>query len=491
MKLINRRLLMFFIAIIGGLCIQNEANAQNKKSVQKHGYDIKVEFKQPVKDGQIVLAKYFGTGYPQVYKVADAEVKNGTSAHFKSTDSILGGFYLILFNENQQFFELILDDGDAMTVMVDTIDFPKKIAFKNSPENEAYVSYINEVSRVAKLQTALQESLENAKNKEDSTKVTNQMKVHSNEINAYRNKHIQNHPNHFLSQVFKALIPIDIPEGIHYLEDGTTVDSTYAYRYYKKHFWDGFNFQDERLIHSPILENKLEEYFTKVVTPFPDSIIAEADALLAKPDQNKELFKYTLHHITKFAESSKIMGMDEVFVYMVENYHMQGKAYWMDEELVEKFATRARQIAPNVIGKQAFNMKVNDAFSLKEQSLHDFDSDQTILIFWNPTCSACLKEVPKLKKLHEEELKAKGVKVFSVLFGGDLELIQKQIIESKVEGWNNFVITKDIHEIQENFDAYDTPKIYFLGKDFNIEGKRLSSENMMNFYEIFQRKNKE
>lgn len=458
------------------------------KKTNTHGFDIKVTFKQPIEDENIALAKYFATGYPQVYKVSEAKVEQNKYAHFKSEDSILGGYYLILFKGNEYFFEMILDDGDRFEIIVDTTAFPKNIQYKNSAQNTDYVQYINKVSEISSRHQLLQEKLEEQKNQEDATSIQQQMQALTEEINEYRKQYIQANADNFLSQIFKALLPVEVPEGPHYLEDGVTVDSNFAYLYYKKHFWDGFNFKDERLIHAPIFDHKLDEYFNKVVAPYPDSIIVEADRLLALPDQNKELFKYGLHYITKFAESSKIMGMDEVFVYMVENYHMQGKAYWMEDELVEKFANRARQIAPNVIGKKAFNLSVNEAFTLKEQRLYDFHSDETVLIFWTPTCSACLREVPKLKKLYDEELKKRGIKIFSVVLGGDLEMIQKQIIESKIEEWSHFVVTKNIHEIQENFDTYDTPKLYYLGNDYRIEGKRLSSESMLEFLEIYEKK---
>lgn len=478
-----KNLTLFLFALLG----LNTFSSHARKNV-KHGYEIKVHFEQEVPDASIALAKYFGKGYPTVYKVDNAEVKNGKSATFKSDDSILGGFYMILFNENRYFAEIVLNDGDNFEIHIDTLDFPRNNRFKNSPENNDYLDFIKEMGKVSQAQKMLQKDLETAKSETDSNRIYEKLDMETKKINDYRKAYIQKKPNTFLANAYKALLSVEVPEGKHYLEDGITEDSTYAYRYYKRHFWDGFDFKDERLIHSPILDTKLEEYFTRVVMPIPDSIIFEADKLLEKPEQDKELFKYTLHYLTKFAEESNVMGMDEVFVYLVENYHMQGKAYWMDDELLEKFVKRAQQIAPNVVGKEAQDIIVNDAFTLKEQSLHDFDAEETILLFWNPTCNACLKEIPKLKKLYDEELKAKGVKVFTIVFGGDLEKIQKQIIESKIEEWNNHVITKDVQKIQDAFDAYQTPRMFFLGKDKIIEGKRLSSEGFMDFYDIYKKK---
>lgn len=490
MRNMNRKTSFILTILLSSLIVFSllPAHAQRGKT-KNQGYEIKVEFKEAITDQSIALAKYFGQGYPTVYKIDNAEVKNGKTAVFSTQDSILGGFYIVLFNDNQQFFEIILNNGDKMEILVDQEDFPKKLQFKNSPENNMYIDYINKVAVHTTKQKSIQDQLAEAKNETDSAKLWEQFNAETNKVTALREAQIEKHPNSFLSKVFAALAPVKVPEGHHYLEDGKTIDSTFAYRYNKKHYWDGFDFKDERLIHSPILDNKLEEYFTRMVVPTPDSVIYEADILLAKPAQDKELFKYTLHYMTKFAEGSKYMGLDEAFVYFVENYHMQGKAYWMDQELLDKFQKRAEQISPTVLGKVSHNMSVNDAFTLKAQNLHDFEGEQTLLIFWDPTCGACKKEIPLLRDLYNETLKDKGVKVFSVILGGDLESIQKSIINNKIEHWNNYVITKNPDEIQENFDAYSTPKIYFLGKDKEFVGKRLSSENLLEFYNIYEKGN--
>src|SRR5207245_2045994 len=106
----------------------------------------------------------------------------------------------------------------------------------------------------------------------------------------------------------------EIPEGPHYLEDGITKDSTFPYKYYKGHYWDGFNFRDDRLIYTPIYDGKIEEYFTKWIQPVTDSLEKECDYLLEKTRGTKDMFHYTLWWLTNHFETSKVMGMDEVFV---------------------------------------------------------------------------------------------------------------------------------------------------------------------------------
>ena len=52
----------------------------------------------------------------------------------------------------------------------------------------------------------------------------------------------------------------------------------------------------------------------------PDSINAEVDNMIEKVKNTPELFKYTVWYLTYTYEVSNIMGMDAVFVHLVDNY---------------------------------------------------------------------------------------------------------------------------------------------------------------------------
>ena len=187
-----------------------------------------------------------------------------------------------------------------------------------------------------------------------------------------------------------------VPEGPHYLEDGKTKDSSFAYNYYKEHFWDDFNFQDDRLIHAPMYDAKIDEYMNKLVLPWPDSVEKESDMLLRKTRGTKDLFKYTLWWLTRNVENSKVMGMDEVFVFLVENYYMKGDAYWLSNDELSKYLDRAQKIAPNVIGNLAPQIKLPNVITKKEESLLDMKAHYTLLVFYAPSCGHCQKELPEI-----------------------------------------------------------------------------------------------
>src|SRR5690606_19659738 len=198
---------------------------------QKDGYKIKINFKQDVQDEYVYLAHYYVKPLPTIYKTDSAKVINHRTAVIESTDSVLGGIYMVLFNNNSKYTEFILDNGDEFEMTIDTVNMPANIRFKNSPENTRYVSYETYLLDYGKKQQALSAELEKAKNAADTQAIRDKSVALSDDLNRYRKEYTQTYPNTFLSQVFNAIRLPEVPKGTHYLPDGKTVDSNYAYRY--------------------------------------------------------------------------------------------------------------------------------------------------------------------------------------------------------------------------------------------------------------------
>ena len=76
------------------------------------------------------------------------------------------------------------------------------------------------------------------------------------------------------------------------------------------------------MLRTPIFYNKLDQYLDKLTYKNPDSINASADIIIDLARSNDEIFQYVVSYITSTYERSKVMGMDAVFVHMVEKYFL-------------------------------------------------------------------------------------------------------------------------------------------------------------------------
>lgn len=453
-----------------------------------NGYNLQIKF-NGVKDSMVYLAHYFGEPLPTIYQIDSARFDKNGNATIKSNEKTLGGIYILLLSDKQTYMEFLLNDGDDMQITANANELPGTAKFKNSPENERFASYVNYLQAFAQKQAAYTKELAAAKTKADTAAITQKAADEAKEVTQYRRDYISKYPGTLLAKIFSALeVPV-IPSGKHLLANGV-VDSDFNYRYYKEHYWDKFDFKDDRLIHTPIYDGKLNEYFTRLVMQVPDSLEKEADMLLAKTRGSKELFKYTLHWVTKYVQNSKIMGLDEVFVYLVENYHMKGDAYWMSDDLLSKYIDRARKIAPNVIGNIAPDIKMT-GIDNKPHNLYDLDSKYTLLIFWSPECGACLKEVPQIDSVYNAVLKKRGVKVYAVRTDGDEKNWKETIDRFKINDWVNVYDPEHKSNYRAQYDVYATPVTYLLDNKHIIRGKKVDHTNLVTLLDILERQEKE
>ena len=452
----------------------------------KDGYKIVLNM-PGVKDSMVYLAHYYGKTLPTIYKTDSAYFKNGVATLHSNTAEI-GGIYIMLLSDKQTYFEFLLNNGDDMTIDADSKNLPTGLAFKNSPENDRFVDYIKFLKSFGTRQQGFANEMKTAKSKDDSTKVRDKMTAAGKELISYRRNYVQQHPKTLLASIFNALEIPQVPEGVHKLPDGK-VDSNYAYNYYKSHYWDKFDFTDDRLIQTPIYDAKLDEYFNKLVLPVPDSMEKEADTLLARTRGHKELFKYTLWWTTRNVETSKIMGMDQAFVYMVETYYTRGDAYWLDDTSLQKYTDRVMKIAPNIIGNPAPEINMQDVNG-KPVPLSSVKAKYTVIIFWEPSCGHCQHEIPLLDSVYRANLKARGVKIYSVRTDDPVEQWQKFIKEHKIEDWINVYDPNHQSDYRGKYDVYSTPTIYLLDEKHIIRGKRLDHTNITEVIDMLERKAK-
>jgi thiol-disulfide isomerase/thioredoxin len=448
----------------------------------------KIHLKMPdVKDTMVYLAHYYGQSGTKVYVADSAKMIKGNAVFESNNPDFVGGIYIILVAH--QNFEILLNKGDDFIVMAGKGDLPDGITFKNSPENDRFIKYKEFTQKYASGQKQLESEIKEAKTAADTDVIRKKSVVLTKERIKYMQDYVHNNGGTLLANIFNAMYIPEIPEGTHFLEDGITRDSAFAYKFYKAHYWDSFNFKDDRLIYTPIYDSKIEEYISKLTLPWPDSMEKECDMLLGKAKGTKDMFHYTLYWLTHYVEESKIMGMDEVFVYLVENYYMKGDAFWLSNEDLQKYIKRAMDIAPNVIGNVAPEIKRPNIFTGKEESLNTIKAKYTVIVFYQPNCGHCQHELPLLDSVYEAVLKDKSVKVLTIATEGTDKQITDFLTKLKVDKeWINTEDTAHVTDCRNKYDVYSTPTIYLVDEKKIIRGKRLDHTNISAIIDMLEKK---
>ncbi|OFY83092.1 MAG: hypothetical protein A3F72_19050 [Bacteroidetes bacterium RIFCSPLOWO2_12_FULL_35_15] len=446
------------------------------------GYNIKITVKGVKAGATCILANYYGD---KQYIKDSAIVNDKGELIFKGKEKFPEGIYLLV-PPNKKYFDFVMDAEQNFSLETDTTDFIKNMKVKGSEENKFFYDYQLFMSSKQKQIEPLQVLYKKTKNNKDSSKLLqDKIAAIDKEVKDYKLTFIKSNPKSFVSKLFKAMEEPEIPEAP-ILANGAK-DSTFAYRYYKSHFFDNLDFSDERLLRTPIFHNKIKQYMDKLTPQTPDSINVSTDYLIGKAQANKEVFKYVVYWLTYTYESSNIMGMDAVFVHLVEKYYVTKQAFWVDSTQLFKITNRAYTLKPLLLGKNAPSINMMDTIG-KPFPLYDVKSKYTVLVFWDHGCGHCKKEVPKLAELYHKSLKAKGVAVYAIETEDKPDDWKKFIIENKLD-WINVhqpdqyqrAVTKKI------YDIYSTPVIYLLDEKKIIKAKRIDVEQLENFIDMLEK----
>jgi len=454
------------------------AQAQNtNQPKQPTGYSIKANIK-PFKSGYLFLAYHFGT---KQFLIDSSEINSDGQAIFSGKTKLLGGVYMIVFPEKNGWIECLLDEQQHFSVTADTTNLVKSIVFTGTSDNTIFNDYQKKSFEIGAQLNQLKKSMNEEKDDAKKKTLNDQMTSLSKEIQAYREGIQKNHPKLLLTAIFNLLKDPTIPPVNQH--PGGVYDTTFAYQYYKNHYWDGISFTDDRLIRTPVLQGKFDKYYDEVLPQIPDSINLYADKMLTAANSNEEMFKFFLSSLAEKYVNPKFMGQDAVFVHLFERYFLTGKAdAWMNEKYKKFIFDRGYSMMSNLLGMKAAELPMIDTLG-KNFSLYDIKAPYTVLCFWDPTCGHCQQEVPKVDSIFQNKWKGEGIKLIGIMTDGGKENWLKYIREHKLAGWQHIYQTDETKDAIYNankagyrqlYDIYQTPMIYLLDKDKNILAKKLT-----------------
>lgn len=420
---------------------------------------------------------------------------------FRGPEALEGGIYLIATAQKSLMFDFVVTE-QFFSLETDSADLIQNMKIKGSTENEVFFTYTRYTSVKGKMAYELDEKIKAAKASGDTAsqrKLETEYRKITSDLFEYRKELMKAHPTVLLSKIFRMMTDIEIPEAPRN-EKGEIIDSNFQYQYYYKHYFDNFDWADERIVRTPVFHGKFEGFMKRLTPQIPDSIIKSADIVLGKAAAGKENFKYCLFWITNHYETSQFMGMDKVFVHMVDNYYGKGKAFWADETVIAKMQDRANNLRNNLLGNKAPNLTMLDTAHVYH-SLYNTRAKYTLVVFWDAGCGKCKEELPKLKKIYEEyngNVKDKPAKpgtlpapklfdIYGVSLTPNGEDWIKYLRENKLP-WLNVYDPNNETGFRRLYDIYSTPVLYILDENKKIIAKRISADQIKEIIKDYEQR---
>jgi len=357
---------------------------------------------------------------------------------------------------------------------------------KGSDENAFFYDYQRFMAAKQKQIEPLQAAYSRVKNNKDSVKIVQEkMGAVDKEVKKYKADFIEKNPKTFVAQLFRAMQEPEVPEAP-LLANGKK-DTTFAYHYYKTHFFDHVDFSDERLLRTPIFHARIKQYLEKLTPQIPDSIDISADYIIEKARANPKMFEYLVNDITYTYETSKIMGMYAVFVHMGEKYYATKQVTWLDSTQLYKVVDKATWLKYTVIGAQAPQLTMSDT-SGRPVSLYDVKAKYTVVVFWEQGCGHCKKEIPELMEIYKDKLKAKGVAVYAIETE-DKQPEWKQFVKEHKLDWFN-VWEKDDYKravAKKLYLVETTPTLVLLDENKVVKARQLGADQLEGYIDYLEK----
>jgi thiol-disulfide isomerase/thioredoxin len=179
---------------------------------------------------------------------------------------------------------------------------------------------------------------------------------------------------------------------------------------------------------------------------------------------------------------SEIMGQDAIYVYIAEKYYLSGEAWWPEAKGLTELRDRVDAIKPTLIGKIAPNFFVQDTLN-KSYMFHDYipKHKYTVLVFWNSDCGHCQKEIPKLKQLYTDSLKAMNIGVFAVSTEQTDSSFRAFVAKNCSPDWITCADMRGQSAFRKEYDIIATPKLFLIAPDYKIIAKNIPLDNLVDF----------
>lgn len=455
------------------------------------GYEIALNIKN-LKDTTVILGHYLNQS---MYPDDTARIDNNGHGVFSGSRKLPGGMYLV-FLPSTKYFDIIMGDDQQFTITADTSDFISTLSFSGSLENELFLDFQRYMTDVRTRADELTDRLNVTQDAQEKENLGKALEELNNERTAKIKNLADDYPDLFVGTFLKATLDVSVPDPPRD-ENGAVVDSAWQYYYYRSHYFDNFDLSDPRLLFTPLYENKMMDFLSRVIPQIPDTIILETDKIIELAKSDSTLFRYVLVTLFNYYGKSNIMGMDAVQMHIAEKYYIP-ESWWSDPSFITDLKTRVEKTLPLLIGKNAPDIELMsispDHFmaalqdtSLKRYphvgtmiNLYDIKAKYTVLIFWEADCGHCQVAVPELYDIYEKNFLNSDVKILAIstMFGEDgkvewTDFVNEHHLYDWINAWNPYS-----YEYKVTYDILSTPQIFILDENKKIIAKKIGVEQV-------------
>lgn len=217
-------------------------------------------------------------------------------------------------------------------------------------------------------------------------------------------------------------------------------------------------------------------------------IKVKADQLISTGKDEVEMANIAAH-IFDYYQKSKYMGYEEIALYIADNYFLNKKLKWPDDDgylMVKMFAEFNRQ---SMIGLMAPELLLPDSLG-NEISIRKTDARYKILFFYDDECPTCNMYTPLLMR-YLKDFKKGTVSLFRIYTQDNREKWCSYVkkIDSRFPVSENVKVydvwDPDLSsDFQRKYGVVSTPQLLLLNRENIVLGRKLDPSAISQLIEI-------
>lgn len=483
MRVMLLMIAMFFLACNGPSANVSNGSETNSSSAstsmitsnaKAENPDIKITIQGGPTNGEAQLVGMFQGENYLIDKVA---IQPDGLIHFKKNEPYRQGLAYLVLADNTNFQFLISEDQTfSLNTNIGAISSGMKV--EGSLDNQLLYETVGfEDGQRKQFQTLNAEKKNLQKGTSAYDAVQSKLNVLVDARMDYLAKIKKKHPSSFFTSFKMAGQNPDMRD----IDRGVKPDNNAYAAIYRQRLWDDVNFNDERLMYTPVISTKLNRYITELTVQNPDSIIKASKFLMDKVLDKPEYFKYFANWITLKYEPTKttLMDAEAVYVNMVQNYFTKEKAFWSDSVETFGLQQRAHEMSASLVGLQGPDVVSKDLKG-NQHSIYGMKSDYVLVYMFNPDCEHCAVETPKLVANYSN-WKARGIEIYGIAIDTDEQKLGDYINKNQIPF--SVVYDSTNRSIYGKYYVNITPELYVLNKKRTIIGKNLKVDQVMTIIE--------
>ena len=443
------------------------------------GQNYRIEVNLPSAKGQQVLLTNYYLG--KLYAKDTVQLNAQGNGVFEGDSLLPQGMYKIFVNENKN-FDLLIGKDQQFSLSNNSFA-AEQMNVTGSEETEAFADYVRFLKDLQNQGAAIRQQIQSADNAQKQ-KLQAQMTALTDNLHNKWDEIGEKLPNSFLAKFVKAThVPsVDISILPEEIQNNDSLLLRARYNYQRNHFWDNFDYTDERFLYTPFYKPKLETWFNKVLYQHYDSVKPYVFNFIEDVRPSKRIFQFVTSWFLNSSINSKVMGMDALFVDLANEYYLSGDAFWATDESMKKIKENLLFAENNLIGMEAPDLTL-ESVDGEYINLHQVDAQATVVLIYEPDCSHCKEFVPEFHNTVYQDFKDKGLEVYAIYSMDNKQEWVEFLTKHNLYDWINVWDKEHVSRFKILYDARTTPGIYVLNEDKEIVAKKMTVEQLEKYME--------